>query len=102
MTESDFCRLRATPTEHRAALLANPHGYLPTHLAESLVAHIYMAYWTDGPDGTRRWQLQPSEASALADERARLDQWWERRSFGTVQIAGVEGTSSSSCGQAGI
>ncbi|WP_273734179.1 hypothetical protein [Mycolicibacterium septicum] len=81
MTDSELPEVfNHLPLEHRAALLANPHGALPGPLAEKLVGHIYTAHWVNAPNNTRRWRLRPSEATALEDERLRLDQWWERRS----------------------
>lgn len=81
MTDNDFPVVFAQlPIEHRAALLANPHGALPPQLADRLLAHAYTAYWVNGPGGASRWQVWPSEANVLEDERWRLDQWWQRRS----------------------
>ena len=83
MTDNDVQAVFAQLSiEHRAALLANPHGALPTHIVERLMrtGHVYTAYWPNGPDSPRAWRLWPSDADALEDERSRLDLWWQRRS----------------------
>lgn len=59
----------------QAALLADPHGYLPEGVAPLIPGHVLMVYWVQS-EGPRRWQLQPAEAAALADECRRLDEWW--------------------------
>jgi len=79
MTDNDFPAFFAQlPIEHRAALLANPRGTCRhTSPAASRPTSTQGSGTTTAPG---YGQLDPLEATALTKERARLDQWWERRS----------------------
>lgn len=59
----------------QAALLANPHGYLPFGVVDRIAGHIAVARRDETPQQPR-WQLRAAEANLLEDERLRLDDWW--------------------------
>lgn len=60
----------------RAALLANPHGYVPSTAARRIAAHTTSTH--RGETRQLRWLLKSFEANRLEDERHRLDDWWAR------------------------
>ncbi|AQA01842.1 hypothetical protein BVC93_04630 [Mycobacterium sp. MS1601] len=63
---------------HQAALLANPHGYVPHSVAVSIAAQTVRARSNEAVQHPGRWLLRSFEANLLEDERHRLDDWWDR------------------------
>lgn len=61
----------------QAALLADPHGYLPDGVAEEIRPHVDSARHDETVQYPRRWLLRSAEANLLEDERHRLDDWWQ-------------------------
>ena len=59
----------------QAALLANPHGFLPASVVERIADRTDLARRDETPQRAR-WQLRSAEANMLEDERLRLDDWW--------------------------
>lgn len=59
----------------QAALLANPHGYLPVSVVDRITGHVDLVRRDETPH-PQRWQLRSADANLLEDERLRLDDWW--------------------------
>lgn len=73
----------------QAALLADPHGYLPDDVAKTIRPHIDVSRPDETKQYPRRWLLRSAEANLLEDERLRLDDWWQHLPSG-VRSALIE------------
>jgi hypothetical protein len=61
---------------HQAALLANPHGYVPEKVAREIPKHTILSRRNESTRHPEQWLLHSAEANLLEDERHRLDKWW--------------------------